>query len=98
MSGPDSNCPCGFWAGLAPVDLEADAADQRERALDAQRRRLKPILSAALKHMPGTEVKCTFLMELMRQHPMLPELAKELAAEGGVDLDAEHDGGPQHSA
>lgn len=33
MEGPDANCPLGLWAGLDPIDLEAEAAEQKAAAI-----------------------------------------------------------------
>lgn len=30
LTGPESNCDAGYWAGLAPVDVEQDRFDGRE--------------------------------------------------------------------
>ncbi len=48
MEGPDSNCPKAKWAGLIPVDLEAEAEASRNAGIEneiAKWKRMLDILS-----------------------------------------------------
>lgn len=98
LDGPESNCPAGYWTGLAPVDPAADAAQMREHMLKIQRSMLKPLIGAALKHIPSALDRASFLVETVRAHGVLPEIADELAAEAGVPADTNPNPEPPRDA
>jgi len=80
MEGPQENCPAGYWAGLEPVDLEAERSKMHRRRLDAQRTRFKPLVAERLRGRPQEHVD-DVLETLCALGALEPEIAVEISDE-----------------
>ena len=84
MEGPDGNCPLGYWAGLKPVDLEAEAEAVRIKSIEKETARWKNIIDI----LSPTETLATEIQskieQLVTEHIIkYPETA--VALEGHVE-------------
>ncbi len=53
MEGPEANCPAGYWTGLEPVDMEAEAEASRQMRIRVQTAQYGPILEISLMATPA---------------------------------------------
>lgn len=82
-------CPAGYWSGLTPVNMEAEAAAQEQRRLEYQRENVKPALKVLLDKYSERAQKETVLLTAVGLGAIDIVLAEEIGREEGLDLDAE---------
>lgn len=83
MEGADENCSAGYWAGLEPVDMEAERAKSKERmqagVKDRALRHFK-----ALKRDQGQDTALYALLTMVSLSGLPEWLALEIADEVGL--------------
>ena len=75
--GAETNCPAGYWKGLAAVDLEAEEATRAAEALERQRGDVGPVLAALVQGMDETE-QVNRLLVAVEAGLIEPEIANEI--------------------
>ena len=87
LSAEGSACPGGRWAGLAPVDVEAERIEREAAALETHRQFVTPWLDAALSRLPDEAGKAGFLVDAVAAGVLRREAAEQRAAREGLPLD-----------
>ncbi len=82
-------CPAGYWAGLTPVDLEAEAEQQAAAVVEREREQKTPVVQEALAFVTETRDRHALLLLWVKDGFLSAALAEEIATELGVDLDAD---------
>ena len=87
LSAEGSECPAGRWAGLEPVDQEAERIERAAAALEVHRQFVTPWLDAALAHIPDDGGKGAFLVDAVAAGVLRREVAEQRAAQEGLPLE-----------
>ncbi len=79
MEGPDTNCPRGKWAGLDPVDLEAEADARKADKINRQTEAWERIVDDVLPGETSTQTRRR-LDKLVARGLILTETAQNVEA------------------